>query len=246
MFKKGICLFLLFLLCNAIQVQSQSVTKVVADKKRATWWKPASGQYYFSHLMVFAYENKQDQKKGQVSIYLDPSTGALCFERDKTFGSTAKFYDYILVFPDGQVISCGIDEAGKKYKVKEKVVEFKPDPFMKDQQEQDFKSFCIPTGSSQEIFGWRTLEYQLTYPKSELSEVLWLAPVPFNVFPLYGFGLLEGTASLPVSFDFIDLIGPNQLITNYISNELSIKLVDIQLHALTINTAIYKELKLAD
>ncbi len=225
---------------------AQPLTKIVPDKKRTTLWKPASGQYYFSHLMTFEFDNKYDNRQGTVAIYLDPVTGALCYERSKTFGTTAEFYDYILAFPDGQFISCGVDEAGKKFKVKETIVEFKPDEETRKQQQQDFESFCQLTGNNKEFFGWKTQEYKLAYPKSEVSEELWLAEVPFSVYPLYGFSLIEGTASLPVSFDFIDLIGPKHLLTEYKAKELTIKLVSIEFQPLTLNTGLYKELKLAD
>jgi hypothetical protein len=143
------------LLLSATWASAQSVKKIAVDKQRAVQWKPATGQYYFSHSLVFDYENKADKTKGTVKIYVDPVTGAMCFRKESSFGQSGKAYDFIIGFPDGKYIYCGADDKGKKIKVTEMVKEFKPDAETKTQQKEDFITYCVPTGNKGRILTWK-------------------------------------------------------------------------------------------
>lgn len=234
--------FLLILTMSIAQAQVSG--KIVPDKKRAAQWKPQLGQYYFSHKLVFEYQ--VDKEKGQMKIGLDPVTGALCFEKDNTYGNTAESFDFILAFPDGKYIYCGADDGGKKIKIVEIVKDLKPDAEREKDRQQDFADHLKPTGNVRNDFGWPSVEYLQTYETSENKDVIWLTETPFSVSHLYGFELLEGTASLPVSMDYSFLLGPHQLVTEIKSNDTKMKLISIDADPIIVNTKNYKEVKIAD
>ncbi|PWJ60543.1 hypothetical protein CLV98_101728 [Dyadobacter jejuensis] len=227
-------------------LMAQPSEKLGTDTKRSQLWKPERGQYYFSHKLVFDFEQKMEGQKGTVEVYLDPKTGTLGFVKSSSFGGTAPEFDFILAFPNGTYVSCGVDEGGKKYRVKQLVEEVTPDTETAQQKKADFEAFCTPSGSNRLVYGWPSEEYVRAYPRSETTDQLWLATTPFKIAQLYGFELMEGTASLPISFDFIDLLGSNQLLTSYESKEVVIRLREMVAHPLTLQTTPYRELKLAD
>ncbi|WP_025764963.1 hypothetical protein [Dyadobacter tibetensis] len=225
---------------------AQPADKLTPDKRRALQWKPEKGQYYFGHKLIYDYDQRNEGRKGTLEIGLDLTTGTLCFLRETSFGQTASDFDFILGFADGKFISCGLDEAGKKFRIKQMVVEVKSDPETLQQRVSDFQEFCTPTGSNKVIYGWPALEYVRAFPRSETSDKMWLLQTPFSVTHLYGFELMEGTASLPVSFDFIDLLGKNQLLMSYESKEVNIQLNRIEASPVTVNISPYREIIIAD
>lgn len=229
---------------NVLTARSQTTTKPVPDKKRTAQWKPQLGQYYFSHKLVYEYE--VDKEKGTMKIAVDPVTGALCFEKKDTYGTTAENFDFILAFPDGKYIYCGADDAGKKIKITEILKDLKPDAEKEKDRQQDFADHLKATGNIRTDFGWPSVEYEQTYETSENKDLIWLTEMPFSVSHLYGFELLEGTASLPVPMDYLYLLGSHQLMTELQSKDVKVKLVSIDAEPVIINTKVYKEIKIAD
>jgi hypothetical protein len=234
------------LLLSATWASAQSVKKIAVDKQRAVQWKPATGQYYFSHSLVFDYENKADKTKGTVKIYVDPVTGAMCFRKESSFGQSGKAYDFIIGFPDGKYIYCGADDKGKKIKVTEMVKEFKPDAETKTQQKEDFITYCVPTGNKRQDFDLESAEYDLSYATSETKDKLWLTKTPFSIYALYGIEFVEGTVSLPVSFDYMYLLPSNELITELNAKDATLKLTGFGRDPFTAVTKGYQEVKVND
>ncbi|WP_229252814.1 hypothetical protein [Dyadobacter helix] len=239
----GLTVFLGILFWSQIAA-AQVSKKLVPDKKRALQWKPDKGQYYFSHKLVYDYRNKADKTNGTLEIGLDPVTGAMCFRKESSFGKAGS-YEFILAFPDGKYIYCGTED-GKKIRITELVSRLRPDKETQSQRQEDFATYCLPTGNSREDFGWPSVEYQLSYASSEAKDKVWLTQTPFAVYPLYGFELIEGAVSLPVSFDYMHLFGPNQLITELDSEDLKLKLIRIDADPFLALTRDYKEVKIAD
>ncbi|TDE13414.1 hypothetical protein E0F88_20005 [Dyadobacter psychrotolerans] len=237
------------MLIFAVFVQSglavaQVAKKLIADKQRSIQWKPEKGQYYFSHSMVLNYENKTEKTKGAIKIYLDPISGAMCFRKESSFGQSGEAYDFILAFSDGRFIHCGTDENGKKIRTTEKVTDVKPDAETQNQQKENFETYCSPTGNKRTDAGFESVEYILSYATSENKDKLWLTTVPFNVNPLYGFELIEVAASLPVSLDYLYLLGLNQLISELDSKDLKLKLTGINADPFLALTRNYQEVKM--
>jgi hypothetical protein len=221
----------------------QAAKKLPVDSKRSANWKPEKGQYYFSHALTFEYQNKEEKTKGEIVVYLDPVSGAMCFRKETSFGNSGKSYDFIIGMPDGKYIYCGIDKTGKKIRSTEIIEEVKPDAEEKAQQKEDFDTYCIPTANKRVDFGWESQEYDLNYATSETKDKIWLTRVPFNTYPLYAFELIEATASLPVSFDFTHLFDPTQLLTEMNSEEAFIKLKSVEPNSFLANINVYEAIK---
>jgi hypothetical protein len=224
----------------------QAPKKIPADKQRALQWKPEKGQYYFSHSLVFDYQNKAEKTSGSIKVYLDPVSGAMCFVKASSFGDGGKSFDFIIGFPDGRYIYCGSDEQGKKVRINEVVKEFKPDADTKTQQKEDFATYCVPTVNKRVDFGLASTEYDLTYATSGSKEKIWLTRTPFSVYPLYGLEFVEGAVSLPVSFDYMNLLPSDLLLTEINSKDLTLKLTSFGKDPFTANTKGYQLLKVND
>jgi hypothetical protein len=235
-------LLLLLLLAGNLAI-SQTVKKIPADKQRALRWKPEQGQYYFSHSIVLDYENRAEKTKGEIKIYLNPVSGTMCFKRESSYGKAGEEFDFIIAFTDGRYMHFGPDENGKKIKTSEKVSDVKPDAETREQQKENFATYCAPTGNKRMDAGFESLEYTLSYASSDTKDKLWITSVPFNVYPLYGFELIEVPASLPASLDYLYLLGPNQLIGELDSKDLLLKLKSISADPFLAVTKDYKEVK---
>ncbi|KQS31481.1 hypothetical protein [Dyadobacter sp. Leaf189] len=246
---KKICQVLAFILIVAAVQQSalaQAPKKIGADKQRALQWKPEKGQYYFSHSLVFDYQNKADKTSGKLKIYLDPVTGAMCFKKESSFGEGGKAFDFVIAFPDGKYIYCGTDENSKKIRINELVKELKRDAETKAEQKENFTTYCIPTGNKRVDFGLTSEEYDITYATSDNKDKVWLTQTPFSVYPLYGMEFVEGAVSLPVTFDYMHLLQSNQLVTEINSKDLILKLVSLEKDPFLAITKGYQELKVND
>ena len=244
MLKKFSCLVIFAVLFHSAVTVAQVTKKITPDKQRALQWKPEKGQYYFSHSIVLAYDNKAERTKGEIKIYLDPVSGAMCFRKESSFGQSDAPYDFIIGFPDGRYIHCGTDESGKKFRTTEKVADVKPDLETQNQQKENFATYCSPTGNKRMDAGFESMEYTLSYATSENKDKLWLANMPFNVYPLYGFELIEVAASLPVSVDYMYLLGTNQLISELDSKDLTLRLTGINPDPFLAVTRNYPEVKM--
>lgn len=240
------CLLLSALFAGIQLANAQAVKKIPADKQRATQWSPAKGQYYFSHALVFDYENKIEKTKGTIKIHVDPVTGAMCFQKESSFKLGAKSFDFIIGFPDGKYIYCGVDENGKKVKITEIQEALKLDAETKAQQKEDFTTYCIPTANTRQELGLESQEYDLGYATSDAKDKIWLAKTPFSVYALYGFELIEGAVSLPVSFDYMHLLASDQLLTEINSKDLVLKLTSFGRDPFLAVTKGYQELKVND
>lgn len=240
------CFLLSALLAGIQPTNAQAVKKIPADKQRATQWSPAKGQYYFSHALVFDYENKTEKTRGSLKIHVDPVTGAMYFQKESSFKLGAKSFDFIIGFPDGKYIYCGVDENGKKVKITEIQEALKLDAETKAQQKEDFTTYCIPTANTRQEFGLESQEYDLGYATSDAKDKIWLAKTPFSVYSLYGFELIEGAVSLPVSFDYMHLLAPDQLLTEINSKDLVLKLTSFGRDPFLAVTKGYQELKVND
>ncbi len=225
---------------------AQAPKKIPADKQRALLWKPDKGQYYFSHALVFDYQNKADKTTGTLKIHLDPVTGAMCFVKETSFGQGGKSFDFVIGFPDGKYIFCGTDEDGKKVRINEVVKEFKPDVDTKKQQQDDFKTYVVPTENKREEFGLNSTEYDLTYATSGSQEKIWLTKMPFSVYPLYGLEFVESAVSLPVSFDYMNLLPSDLLLSEINSKDVVLKLKSFGKDPYTANAKGYTTLKVND
>ncbi len=64
----------------------------------------------------------------------------------------------------------------------------------------------------------------MTYLKTSEKTKLWLAEVPFGVYPLYAFDEWGGEAQLPVSFSYTYLLSPNTLVVESDDEYGSLKL----------------------
>jgi hypothetical protein len=234
------------LLGTALPALAQAPKKIPADKQRTMRWKPDKGQYYFSHALVFDYQNKADKSTGTIKVHLDPVTGAMCFVKETSFGQGGKSFDFVIGFPDGKYIFCGTDEDGKKVRVNELVKEFKPDVDTKKQQQDDFKTYVVPTENKREEFGLTSTEYDLTYATSGTQEKIWLTKTPFSVYPLYGLEFVESAVSLPVSFDYMNLLPSDLLLSEINSKDVILKLKSFGKDPYTANAKGYTVLKLND
>ncbi|MCE7044369.1 hypothetical protein [Dyadobacter sp. CY312] len=242
MLKKGIFLLSVLLVGITYLSKAQIVKKIAPDKQRALQWKPDKGQYYFSHAVVMSYENKQDNTKGEIKIYLDPVTGTMCFKKESSFKENE--FDFIVAFPDGRYFHCGTDDNGKKIRTSEKVTDVKPDAETQAQQKENFSTYCLPTGNKRIDFGFESIEYDLSYATSETKDKVWITTLPFNVYPIYGFELIEVPATLPASLDYLYLLGPNQLISEMNSKDISLKLTSINPDPFLAVTRTYQEVKM--
>ena len=240
------CVAFSLLIAGVNYSQAQTAAKIAPDKQRALQWKPDKGQYYFSHALVFDYQNKNDKTSGTIKVYLDPVTGAMCFEKASSFREGGKTFDFVIGFPTGKYIYCGNDENGKKIRITEQVKELKPSAETLAEQKENFESSCVATGNKKTESGFESLEYDLTYATSGNKDKLWLAKVPFSAYPLYGMEFLEGAVSLPVTFDYLHLLSPNLLITGLESKDLTLKLTSFGKDPFTAITKGYQEFKVAD
>ena len=211
-----------------VQAQTKLAKKPATDAHRNAQWKPEKGKYYFSHALVYEYTRKRDDERGELWIFIDPVTGTMCFQRESSFGATDKMNEAILVLPDGKMIACGTTESGKKIREAFQNRAVKPEPDEVKFQQQTFREQCKPTGNKRSEFGWESEEYVLSYLKTNESTKLWLTEVPFNVYPLYAFDEWEGDAQLPVSFSYIYLLGPRQLVTESDDQYGSLKLISYE------------------
>jgi hypothetical protein len=215
----------LALLAGRTAAQTTAPKKPVSDAYRNAQWKPEKGKYYFSHALIYEYFNKVDSSKGEMWVFIDPVTGIMCFQRESSFGATDDMNDAILAFPNGQMIACGKTESGKKIRESFKNSSVTPGPEDVKFQRETFQELCRSTGSTREEFGWKSTEHVLTYIKTNERTKLWLAEVPFNVYPLYAFDEWEGDAQLPVSFSYTYILSPKQLVTEADDQYMTIKLV---------------------
>ncbi|MPR32516.1 hypothetical protein [Salmonirosea aquatica] len=214
-----------FLLGGKVVAQTTPPKKSASDAQRNAQWKPEKGKYYFSHALIYEYFNKVDSTKGELWVFIDPVTGTLCFQRESSFGATDDMNEAILAFPNGQMIACGKTESGKKIRETFKNSSVTPVPEDVEFQRETFRKQCIPTGNTRQEFGWQSTEHTLTYLKTNEKSKLWLAEVPFNVYPLYAFDEWEGDAQLPVSFSYTYLLSPQQLVTEADDAYMTVKLI---------------------
>lgn len=235
---------ILILLCSLHSINAQSIKKIPADKQRPLQWKPEKGQYYFSHSLVLGYENKVDKSQGEVKVYFDPVTGTMCFKSGTSFKETN--YDLVIAFADGRYMFCGTDDNGKKTRSISKVSEVKPDAESVSQQKENFSTYAIPTGNKRIDFGLESLEYDLSHATSENKDKLWLATLPFSAYPIYGFELVDVPVTLPISLDYIFLLGSNQLVSEHVASDLVIKLKNLGPDPLIANIKGYQEVKAID
>ncbi|MCE7071626.1 hypothetical protein LZG74_15005 [Dyadobacter sp. CY327] len=237
----------LLIMCCALYygapVFAQVAKKIPADKQRAAQWQPAKGQYYFSHSLVYDYENKADQTKGTITIYLDPVSGGMCFKKENSFGKGGKDFDFVIGFPDGKYIFCGADENGKKMRINEAVGALKPGPDTKAQAREDFSTYWAATGNKRDDFGFESLEYNVSFATSENKDTVWLAKTPFNVYPLYGLEFVESAVAMPISFDYMHLLEPNQLVAEINSKDTILKLKSFGRDPQTVSTKGYTVFK---
>lgn len=244
--KPYLPILFVFMSLFAATASAQAPKKIPADKQRALLWKPEKGQYYFSHALVFDYQNKAEKTNGSIKVYLDPVTGAMCFVKESSFGQGGKAFDFVIGFPDGKYIFCGTDEDGKKVRVNEVVKEFRPDVDTKKQQQDDFATYCIPSENKREDFGLTSTEYELTYATSGAKEKIWLTKTPFSVYPIYGLEYVESAVSLPVSFDYMSLLPSDLLLTDMNSKDVVLKLKSFGKDPFTANAKGYQTVKLND
>ncbi|TLU95019.1 hypothetical protein FEM55_08740 [Dyadobacter sediminis] len=235
-------LFLIPLL-HQKQVFAQPAKKIPADKQRSVQWKPEKGQYYFSHSLVFDFDNKTARTKGKIRIYLDPVSGAMCFLKDSSFTQKGKSFDLIIGFPNGKYMFYKTDEAGKKTRTSETVNEMKPDAETVLQRKEDFATYCLPTANKRTEFGLESIEYDLGYTTSDTKDKIWLAKTPFSIYALYGLEFVENAVSMPVSFDYMHLLDADRLITEFSSKDTSFKLIRFGRDPYTAITKSYQELK---
>lgn len=221
----GIFMGILCLCVNQIQAQAP---KKNIDTYRQAQWKPENGKYYFSHALIYSYVNKVDSTKGQFWIFVDPVTGTMCFQKESSFGATDDMNEVILALPNGQVIACGKNEAGKSIRktYQNPGVVLIPED-IKFQQD-NFKALCVPTSRSRKEYGWESTEYVLSYLRTSDKTRLWLAQVPFSVYPLYAFDEWGGDAQLPVPLSYTYVIGSKQLITESDDAYLNLKLISYE------------------
>ena len=229
-FKLFLVIFILgsMVVIHAAQAQNKPAKKPATDAYRNAQWKPEKGKYYFSHALIYEYTRKRDDVKGELWIYIDPVTGTMCFQRESSFGATDDMNEAILALPDGKIIACGKTESGKKIRETFQNRSVKPEPDEMKLQQQTFREQCKPTGNKRNEFGWESEEYVLSYLKTNESSRLWLAEVPFNVYPLYAFDEWEGDAQLPVSLSYAYLLGPKQLVTESDDQYGTLKLVSYE------------------
>lgn len=244
---RNFCYYLVFIiLFSSGNLLAQTAKKFPVDKQRALQWKPEKGQYYFSHSLVISYEDKVEKTKGEIKIHFDPVTGTLCFRKESSFGESGKSFDFILAFQDGRYMHCGSDENGKKIRTVELVEEVKPDAETKAQQKENFDTYCAATGNKRIDFGLESTEYILSYATSENKDKIWITAMPFSIYPLYGFELIEAAAGLPVSFDYLYLLASNQLLSELDSKEMIFKLKNIGPDPFLAVTKTYTEIKVND
>ncbi len=206
------------------KVDAQTPAKK-GDAYRQTQWNPGKGKYYFSHALIYHYTNKVDSTEGEFWVFLDPVTGTMCFQRESSFGATDEMNEAILALPNGQVIACGKGENGKSTRETFQNDGVLPIPEDIKFQQDNFKSYCVPTGRSRKEYGWESTEHVLSYIKTNDKTRLWLAKVPFGVYPLYAFDEWGGDAQLPVPMSYTYVLGPKQLITELDDPYLKVKLI---------------------
>lgn len=199
--------------------------KTAVDAYRNAQWKPEKGKYYFSHALIYQYTNKTDSSQGELWVFIDPVTGTMCFQRESSFAASDDMNDAIVARPNGQMIACGTTESGKKIRETFMNSSVTPEPDDVRYQRETFQKQCRPTGNIRKEFGWESQEHILTYVKTNESTVLWLAEVPFSVYPLYAFDEWEGDAQLPVSLSYTYVLGPKQLVTEADDQYMTIKLI---------------------
>lgn len=209
---KHLLIFLLLATSGTLHAQTKSAKKPPADAYRNSQWKPAQGKYYFSHALIYEYANKVDGTNGELWIFVDPVTGTMCFQRESSFGASDDMNESILALPTGQVIACGTTKAGKKIRESFQNRAVKPEPDEVEYQRETFRDQVKPTGNRREEFGWTSEEYVLTFIKTNERTNLWLAEVPFDVYPLYAFDEWGGDAQLPVSLSYIYVLPAHKLI----------------------------------
>lgn len=237
--------FLLLLLTGAAgELRAQSkVAAVKADPSRASQWKPDKGKYYFSHALIYEYVLKSDSTKGELWIFIDPVTGSMCFQRESSYGASDDMNDVILALPNGQYIACGSDENGKKTRSIFQNSALTPHPEDVKFQQDSFKEQCKPTGQTRKDFGWESAEHTLSFTRTTEKTKLWLATVPFGMYPLYAFDEWGGDAQLPVVLSFNYVLGPRQLITELDDPYTHIKLVSFESNPYSLDLNQYPKVK---
>ncbi|TDB58667.1 hypothetical protein [Arundinibacter roseus] len=225
---------------STVWSQNTRVAKTPADPQRNAQWKPDKGKYYFSHALIYEFEKKTDQTKGELWVFIDPVTGTMCFQRESSFGLTDEMNEAIVAFPSGKMIACGQDEHGKNVKTTFMNSAVTPHPDDIKFQKDNFREQCSPTGRTRKEFGWGSAEYTLSYIKTNEKTNLWLATVPFNVYPLYTFDEWEGDAQLPVALSFSYVLGPRQLITELNDPYVTLKLVAYESNPYYLDLSKYK------
>lgn len=235
------CFFLtICTIAHVIHAQSPAKNEML-DAARAQKWNPKKGQYYFSHTLTYTYHNIEENSQGEVKIWLDPVTGTMLFLKGSSYHNSN--FEFIIGNPEGKYTFFETDDIGRKIATSETLDEMMPDKQMIEDQKSEFKQNCIAKEGSRTDFGWTSRQYELLYPELDSKDQVWLTEVPFNVYPLYGFDLIEAEVSLPISFDYSYIFGKNQLITEIFATEASMKLTAVEALPVTVEVAEYKEIK---
>jgi hypothetical protein len=213
-------------------------TNGMHDEARAQKWNPKKGQYYFSHTLTYSYHNVEENSQGEVKIWVDPVTGTMLFLKGSSYHNSN--FEFIIGHPEGKYTYYETDDIGRKIATIETVEDMVPDKQFIQDQKQEFKQNCIPKDGSRTDFGWASKQYELLYPELDAKDQIWLTEVPFNVYPLYCFDLIEAEVSLPISFDYTHIFSKNQLLTEIFATEASMKLAAVEAMPVTVEVADYR------
>ena len=204
---------------NNLTAQVEKTSTLTDPRWRATAyrnenWHPDRGQYYFSEMWTWSYQNdlrEADEgfSNGEMSFYIDPPTGTILLTREDT-KYQGDMISWIIIHQDGRYLIGGYDELGEKGVITSASINDIEDfDFRVESQKGDFENHVRSLDQlktfGENNYGWPTIEateYEMSYIMMDDVTRLFLASVPFSMRYFY---LVEDVVSdikLPVSQNY--------------------------------------------
>lgn len=181
-----------------------------ATEYRNENWHPDRGQYFFSEMWTWSYQNDlrevdEGLPKGEMSFYIDPPTGTILLTREDT-KYQGDMISWIIIHQDGRYLIGGSDENGKGVITSASINDLEDFEFRMENQKADFENQVksldqIKTFGAND-YGWPTIEateHEMSYIMMDDVTRFFLASVPFSMRYFY---LVEDVVSdikLPIS-----------------------------------------------
>lgn len=190
----------------------------------------------FREQLTFEYQ--KEGKKAEFSVYLDRKSSTWLFTNADSFDGKADGIDWVVAYPNGKYLTCGIDDVNhKNCQQFESLLAQKITPKISGKATNQSHIF------GQNKYGWPTLAgrlYQLSAGRA--TQTVFLTTVPFDCRPLYAYNsLLDIEHYLPgfQQIDYPSYLPKNQLVLS----DAAVKLLSLSPTDYEIDLSQYKLLK---